>query len=213
MTSESFVAEGPAGSLAGVDQAPASGGHGLPVLLVHGINMSKDVWTDVADRVAEHRRVVSFDLRGHGESVKQGPYTESDYADDALAVLDAKGIERAHIVGTSFGGSTAVSLPRAIPSVSPRSHRSAAPLSVGELDLDGRRGLPPPGRVRDFFAGLLPEMSFAPGTDQALIDRALDSASNGRDVETVVAVDDRGAVGRHHGGRGSRCDVARARSS
>ena len=110
MTSESFVAEGPAGSLAGVDQAPAGGGHGLPVLLVHGINMSKDVWTDVADRVAEHRRVVSFDLRGHGESAKQGPYTESDYADDALAVLDAKGIERAHIVGTSFGGSTAVSL-------------------------------------------------------------------------------------------------------
>jgi 3-oxoadipate enol-lactonase len=188
MTSESFTANGPAGSLAGVDQAPADGGHGLPVLLVHGINMSKDVWTDVADRVAEHRRVVRFDLRGHGESAKEGPFTASDYGDDALAVLDARGIERAHIVGTSFGGSAAASLASRHPERVATIASFGGALSVPELDLDAAAGFLRQVGVRDFFAGVLPEMSFAPGTDPALIERALDSASNGRDVDTVIAV-------------------------
>ena len=187
-TSERFVADGPAGSLAGVDQAPAGGAHGLPVLLVHGINMSKDVWADVADRVAERRRVVSFDLRGHGESATGGPYTESDYADDALAVLDARGIERAHVVGTSFGGSAAASLAARHPERVASIASFGGALAVGEIDVESAVGFLRQAGVRDFFAGMLPQVSFAPGTDQALIDRALDAASNGRDVETVVAV-------------------------
>ena len=187
-TTQTFEISGPAGSICGVDAAPDGGGTGLPVLLVHGINMSRDVWTEVAAILAEHRRVVSFDLRGHGQSAKQGPFTPDGYADDALAVLDDRGIGRAHIVGTSFGGSTAASLavkaPERVASVS----SFGGALAVDGLDLDGAVGVLRQIGVRDFFAGLLPQVSFAPGTDPALIERALDAASTGRDVDTVVAV-------------------------
>jgi pimeloyl-ACP methyl ester carboxylesterase len=42
--------------------------------------------------------------------------------------------------------------------------------------------------VRDFFAGFIPQASFAPGVSQALLDRALEAASNGRTVDTVIDV-------------------------
>lgn len=50
-------------------------------------------------------RVVCYDSRGHGDSsAPQGPYTITDLGRDALAVLDALQIERAHFCGLSIGG-------------------------------------------------------------------------------------------------------------
>ena len=183
-----FEIDGPAGALFGVESAPADGGSGLPILLLHGINMSHDVWTDVFDILAEKRRVVSFDLRGHGKSGKAGPFTPGDYADDALAVLDSLGIERAHIVGTSFGGSTAAYLADKAPDRVATIASFGGALTVEGLDLDGAIAFIRSVGVRDFFAAFLPQSSFAPGVDQALIDRALDSASVGREVDTVIDV-------------------------
>lgn len=187
-TSSSFQIDGPAGSLSGADAAPADGGAGLPVLLVHGINMSSDVWTEVADILSATRRVITFDLRGHGQSDKQGPFTADDYADDALAVLDARGVGRAHVVGTSFGGSTAATLAVKAPDRVATVASFGGALAVEGLDLDGAIAFIRSVGVRDFFASFLPQGSFAPGTDQALLDRALDAASNGREVETVIEV-------------------------
>lgn len=183
-----FEIDGPAGSIAGIDAAPDDGGTGLPVLLVHGINMSRDVWTEVAAILAENRRVVAFDLRGHGQSAKDGPFTADGYADDALAVLDDRGIERAHVVGTSFGGSTAASLAVKAPDRVATVASFGGALAVDGLDLDGAVGVLRQVGVRDFFAALLPQASFAPGVDPALIERALDAASTGREVDTVIAV-------------------------
>jgi 3-oxoadipate enol-lactonase len=187
-TAETFEISGPSGSISGADAAPTTGGAGLPILLVHGINMSRDVWTEVADILSGTRRVISFDLRGHGKSAKQGPFTANDYADDALAVLDARGVERAHIVGTSFGGSTAACLAVKAPERVATVASFGGALAVEGLDLDGAIAFMRQVGVRDFFAGFLPEASFAPGTDQALIDRALESASAGREVQTVIDV-------------------------
>ena len=190
-TTETFEIGGPSGSISGADAAPATGGAGLPILLVHGINMSRDVWTEVADILSATRRVISFDLRGHGKSAKQGPFTANDYADDALAVLDAHGVERAHIVGTSFGGSTAACLAVKAPERVATVASFGGALAVEGLDLDGAIAFMRQVGVHDFFAGFLPEASFAPGTDQALIDRALGVREQGA----------RGADGhrRHHG--------------
>ena len=185
---QNFEISGPAGSLSGADAGPDDGRNGLPVLLVHGINMSRDVWTEVAAILAEDRRVVSFDLRGHGASDKDGPFTPDAYADDALAVLDDRGIERAHIVGTSFGGSTAAALAVKAPERVASVASFGGALSVEGLDLDGAVAVLRQIGVRDFFAALLPQASFAPGTDPALIERALDAASTDRDVDTVIAV-------------------------
>jgi pimeloyl-ACP methyl ester carboxylesterase len=185
---QSFQLEGPAGSLSGVDLTPDGDASGLPVLLVHGINMSRDVWTEVAELLADKRRIVAFDLRGHGQSDKLGPFTPEGYADDALAVLDDRGIDRAHVVGTSFGGSTAAAMAVQAPDRVASVASFGGALAVEGLDLDGAVSVLRQVGVRDFFAALLPQASFAPGTDPAIIERALEAASNGRDVDTVIAV-------------------------
>jgi 3-oxoadipate enol-lactonase len=55
--------------------------------------------------------VIRCDLRGHGRSpVPPGPYSIDDLVDDAVAVLDRWQVERAHVVGLSLGGMTAMRL-------------------------------------------------------------------------------------------------------
>jgi pimeloyl-ACP methyl ester carboxylesterase len=86
-------------------------GDGAPVLLVHGLGYGRWGWEPVADSVAEDFLVVLFDNRGIGASdVPRGPYTVRALAEDAVAVLDAAGVERAHVVGTSLGGMVAQEL-------------------------------------------------------------------------------------------------------
>ena len=81
---------------------------GTPLLLVMGANASGVAWPDtLVDRLAVRHRVVRYDHRDTGRSTRAfavHPYAIRDLADDALAVLDALGIDRAHVVGMSMGG-------------------------------------------------------------------------------------------------------------
>jgi pimeloyl-ACP methyl ester carboxylesterase len=80
-------------------------GSGPAIVLLHGVLLAKETWDEPAAALAEHARVVRFDLRGHGESsVPAGPYLMESLAGDVADVLDALGIERAAIVGHSLGG-------------------------------------------------------------------------------------------------------------
>jgi 3-oxoadipate enol-lactonase len=56
----------------------------------------------------QHHEVLTYDQRGLGQTSKPDvPYSMADYADDAAALMDALGWERAHVIGTSFGGMVA----------------------------------------------------------------------------------------------------------
>lgn len=81
---------------------------GSPLLLVMGANASGVTWPEelVAVLGARHR-IVLYDHRDTGRSTwafNVRPYAVADLARDAVAVLDALGIERAHVVGMSMGG-------------------------------------------------------------------------------------------------------------
>ena len=86
------------------------------VLLIHGAAAAMDYWEDdFCRRIAGAGRfVVRYDNRDTGESTTYPPgepgYTGRDIVDDALAVLDALGVERAHVVGLSMGGAIAQEL-------------------------------------------------------------------------------------------------------
>ena len=85
-----------------------SAGDGPPLLLVQGLGYGRWGWRPVVEPLARRFRVLTFDNRGIGESDKPaGPYTASAMAADAAAVLDAAGVERAHVVGASLGGMVA----------------------------------------------------------------------------------------------------------
>jgi 3-oxoadipate enol-lactonase len=86
-------------------------GDGEPLLLIHGLGYGRWGWEPLLPLLSERFRVISFDNRGIGESaVPPGPYTAREMAGDALAVLDAAGVEHAHVVGTSLGGMIAQEL-------------------------------------------------------------------------------------------------------
>jgi pimeloyl-ACP methyl ester carboxylesterase len=85
-------------------------GSGPALILTHGLGSNQAFWYfRIAPRLATQYQVTLYDLRGHGTS--EGPdsgYTTRDLAGDLEALMDAEGIESAHLVGHSFGG--AVSL-------------------------------------------------------------------------------------------------------
>ena len=74
-------------------------------VLVHGIGYGRWGWGPTAEALAEHANLVLVDNRGIGDSdVPPGPYDAATMAGDIVAVLDAAGLDRAHLVGTSLGG-------------------------------------------------------------------------------------------------------------
>ena len=136
---------------------------GVPMLLIHGLGMQLTAWPDeFVDGLAEQGfYVIRFDNRDCGLSTKfeaagtpnlavawlkmrlrlplRPPYTLDDMALDALAVLSALGVARAHVVGVSMGGMVAQLL------AAHHGHRVLSLTSI--MSSSGRRGLPGPTRA------------------------------------------------------------------
>ena len=85
-----------------------SQGSGEAVLLAMGATLTKEYWFRVAPVLAQRYRVLTFDNRGVGETVwDKSQFTMQTLAADAVSVLDAAGVKRAHVYGVSLGGGTA----------------------------------------------------------------------------------------------------------
>lgn len=86
-------------------------GSGPVLLLIHGIAGSSAAWREVMPTLAERFTVIAPDLIGHGHSAKpMGDYSLGAYASGMRDLLGALGVERASIVGQSFGGGVALQL-------------------------------------------------------------------------------------------------------
>jgi 3-oxoadipate enol-lactonase len=91
-------------------------GTGRPLLLMHGLGYGRWGWEPLLEPLAEAFRVLFYDNRGIGDSdVPPGPYTARQLAEDAVAVLDAAGVEWTDVVGTSLGGMAAQELALGFP--------------------------------------------------------------------------------------------------
>lgn len=85
-------------------------GEGEPLLLIMGWGAGIDSFNtrEIVASLAERYRVIAFDNRGMGRSGKPDtPYSIELLAADAIGLLDALGIERAHVLGTSMGSNIA----------------------------------------------------------------------------------------------------------
>ncbi len=86
-------------------------GEGPPLLLVSGTGHDHTFWSGQLPLLRADYRCVVFDNRGVGKSDAPAPgYSLADMADDAAGVLDAAGVECAHIMGFSMGGHIATEL-------------------------------------------------------------------------------------------------------
>lgn len=78
---------------------------GEPLLLIHGLGADLRGWAAQRFALSRRHRVLLVDNRGAGKSDKpDGVYDLEVMAGDALAVLDAEGIDAAHVMGASMGG-------------------------------------------------------------------------------------------------------------
>ncbi len=86
-------------------------GSGEVVLLIHGLAGSSRTWEKVMPTMAERYDVIAPDLLGHGESAKpMGDYSLGAMASGVRDLLAVLGVQRATIVGQSFGGGVAMQL-------------------------------------------------------------------------------------------------------
>ena len=80
-------------------------GGGPYVTLVHGVGSYLESWDGVVAELGPGRRILRYDLRGHGQSAKlPGPYSLEDFVDDLRCLLDRLEIERTVLAGFSLGG-------------------------------------------------------------------------------------------------------------
>lgn len=85
-------------------------GEGPPLVMVHGITGNLAIWhLEIVPALMQEYRMTTYDLRGHGYSdVPPTGYTTADHAGDLKGLLEALGIEKAHIMGHSFGADVAL---------------------------------------------------------------------------------------------------------
>lgn len=80
-------------------------GQGEPLILIMGLGADHLAWGFQFPVFAERYRVIAFDNRGAGQSdAPDRPYTTRMMADDTVGLMDALGIDRAHVLGASMGG-------------------------------------------------------------------------------------------------------------
>lgn len=89
----------------GITIAYSDQGTGLPIVFLHAFPLNRTMWATQEKALSSQFRIITIDLRGHGESdAPLWRYTLEQSADDVRALLDHLGIQLALFVGLSMGG-------------------------------------------------------------------------------------------------------------
>ncbi len=92
------------GTVPGGDPAASADGSPVPILLLHQTPRSLDEYRELLPLLAAHRRTIAMDMYGFGQSAKPaGDQSIAQYAEGALALADALGIERFTVLGHHTG--------------------------------------------------------------------------------------------------------------
>jgi haloacetate dehalogenase len=100
-------------SVNGIDIRGVKGGHGPPLLLLHGYPQTHVMWHKVAPSLAQHFTVVAADLRGYGGSSKpdsapdHSPYSKRAMASDMIRLMESMGFHEFAILAHDRGARVA----------------------------------------------------------------------------------------------------------
>ena len=93
-----------------VNLAFKSLGEGPPVVILHGLFGAGRNWTQIAQALSAHHRVILPDARNHGASPWAERMSYTDMAQDVAALIEREGLRQPFVVGHSMGGKTAMAL-------------------------------------------------------------------------------------------------------
>jgi pimeloyl-ACP methyl ester carboxylesterase len=92
------VSNATAYQISGPEDAPA-------IVLIHGIGLNRHIWRDYEPELAQHYRVLSYDLFGHGDSAaSEKTLSLTVFSEQLRELLDELGIEQCAVIGFSMGG-------------------------------------------------------------------------------------------------------------
>ena len=93
------------GQSAPEDTAFETRGSGPAVVLIHGLGLNRHMWAPYVEALDPHYTVVTYDLLGHGDSVKQtAPYEMSQFVEQIENLRQHLGLDQVALAGFSFGG-------------------------------------------------------------------------------------------------------------
>lgn len=84
-------------------------GEGEPLVLLHGFTGSMMTWKNFVSKWKNNFQIITIDLPGHGKTYTKKPKSMKSFSDDLMKLLNHLSIEKAHIIGYSMGGRTALS--------------------------------------------------------------------------------------------------------
>jgi esterase len=90
-------------------------GQGQPIIIMHGIFGSSDNWLTQARILSEHYRVISLDLRNHGQSPHDETFDYQSMANDLQVFIKENKLENPIVIGHSMGGKVAMNFALAHP--------------------------------------------------------------------------------------------------
>lgn len=100
----------------GIEMAYDDTGSGLAVVLLHGYPFNRSMWREQVEALSASYRVITPDLRGHGETTATDePATMDEMARDVAALMDELNINRAAVGGLSMGGYVTLAFYRRFP--------------------------------------------------------------------------------------------------
>ena len=141
-------------------------GEGEPVVQIHGAGFGHFNFDPATPELSKQFRVVDYDMRGYGQSDKPLQHYDMEvWADDLAGLMDALGIEQAHVHGTSMGGMIAIVFAGKYPerttsvvincaAAQARASPAASSSRTGSTSRRSiRRAREPPARRADHLAG------------------------------------------------------------
>lgn len=128
-------------------------GAGETLILLHGNGEDGSYFGHQIDAFALRFRVIALDTRGHGKSPRgEAPFTIRQFADDLLAFMDERSIERAHLLGFSDGGNIALVFALAHPERVGKLVLNGANLDAGGVKPSAQLPIETGYRVASLFA-------------------------------------------------------------
>jgi 3-oxoadipate enol-lactonase len=133
-----------------------SGDAGPAVVLIHALGLDWHMWDPVMSALSGGRRVFAYDIRGHGSAAgAPAPFTMGDTATDLVGIFDALGLERAHVVGLSYGGGIA----QAAAVAHPERFESLALLATTDHPFDSFEARARSGEIDGMEAQVVPSLT------------------------------------------------------